>query len=161
MTSVYSSPLLRARQTASRLAADLGLELEIHDGLREISAGDLEMRTDDRSKSQYVEYLVQWMRGDLSFRIPGGTSGTEFLDAFTTALGEIVEEQRRSGTVAVLTHGAAMRVFLALRAGFSLEASERMWVHNTGMAGLEGDPWTGWRLTDWVVGPVVRTPTWP
>nr|WP_284288846.1 histidine phosphatase family protein [Angustibacter aerolatus] len=40
--AVYASTLVRTQQTAGPLAAALGLDVQVRDGLREITAGDLE-----------------------------------------------------------------------------------------------------------------------
>src|SRR5512135_3574571 len=45
----YTSPVLRARQTAAILSAALGLPAETADALREYSVGIFEGRTDDAS----------------------------------------------------------------------------------------------------------------
>src|SRR5215510_3422657 len=44
---IYSSPLLRATQTAGILAEALGLEVEVTDALREYDCGVLEGRADE------------------------------------------------------------------------------------------------------------------
>ena len=152
--AVYTSPLLRARSTAETLGAALGLEVLAHRGLAEIGAGAIEMRTDESSTRRYVGYMLRWMQGDLAFRIPGGTSGQEFLDSFTGALTSIATEQSGRGSVAVVTHGAAMRVFVALRAGLGVDDTEQMWVENTGMAVVEFEAPDSWRLLHWLPQPV-------
>ncbi|TAN30444.1 hypothetical protein EPN29_14305, partial [bacterium] len=63
-------------------------------------------------------------------------------------------EQRGRGPVAVVTHGASMRVFLALRAGFGVDDTERMWADNTGLAVLESDGMNEWILTRWAPEPL-------
>jgi probable phosphoglycerate mutase len=140
--------------TADALAESLGLEALVRPGLVEIGAGDLEMRTDEDATLRYVEYMLRWMQGDLAFEIPGSTTGEAFLDSFTAALTSIAEEQSGRSPVAVVTHGAAMRVFVALRAGLGVDATERMWVENTGMAALEFNAPDDWTLTQWEPEPL-------
>ncbi|MET0843956.1 MAG: histidine phosphatase family protein [Mycetocola sp.] len=154
VVAIYSSPLLRAKITADTLAEALGLEALVHPGLVEIGAGDLEMRTDEDATLRYVEYMLRWMQGDLAFEIPGSTTGAEFLDSFTAALTWIADEQSARSPVAVVTHGAAMRVFVALRAGLGVRDTERMWVENTGMAALEFNAPDDWTLTRWEPEPL-------
>lgn len=154
LAAVYCSPLLRAKSTAEILAQHLGLETLIHPGLVEISGGDLEMRADDDATQRYVECMLRWMNRDLSFKIPGGVTGDAFLDTYSAALTSIAVEQGGRGSVAVVTHGASMRVFLALRAGLGVDDTERMWADNTGLAVLESDGLNEWILTQWKPEPL-------
>lgn len=152
--AVYTSPLLRARTTADVLGAALGLEVVTHEGLTEIGAGNLEMLNDERSTLSYIEYMLRWMRGDLDFRIPGGSTGRDFIESYSGALRWIATAHVGRGAVAVVTHGAAMRVFVALCAGLAAEQTEQMWVENTGMAVVELEASGDWRLLEWVPQPV-------
>ena len=47
--AVYASPLTRAQQTAAPLAESLGLEVQVLDGVQEISAGVEELNHDWRA----------------------------------------------------------------------------------------------------------------
>ena len=44
--AIYASTLVRTQQTAAPLAAAHGLDVQVRAGLREVSAGELEMRFD-------------------------------------------------------------------------------------------------------------------
>ena len=59
------------------------------------------------------------------------------------------------GTVAVVSHGAAIRVWTGLRAA-NMDAgfAARHILANTGIVALEGDPDAGWRLIHWDASPV-------
>ena len=64
--------------------------MNVRDGLREVSAGDLEMRNDDQSIKTYLATVFAWPAGDLELRMPGGENGTE-------AFARFVEERRQGG----------------------------------------------------------------
>jgi len=73
VTRIYSSPLLRARQTAEILSAALGAPIEITDALREFDCGIAEGRSDDEAWSLSRRVMDDWLgRGDPSSRIEGG-----------------------------------------------------------------------------------------
>lgn len=69
--TMFVSNLVRTQQTAAPLAAHFGLEPIIREGLREISAGDLEMANDEESIQTYVRTAVGWSAGDWNTRVPG------------------------------------------------------------------------------------------
>ena len=145
---VAASPLMRAQQTAAPVAAARGLAVLTLDGLREIAAGALEMRTSAEAIESYRGVITAWATGALEVAMPGGSSGREFLDRYD----EAVRALEDAGTRAVaVSHGAAIRTWLAARCpdvdpGM---VSDRV-LANTGIAVVEGSARTGWRLTGWL-----------
>lgn len=51
---VYASTLVRTQQTAEPLLAERDVEFRVHPGLREISAGEFEMRGDEEAIRGYL-----------------------------------------------------------------------------------------------------------
>ncbi len=151
---VYASRLVRTQLTAVPLVEATGFDLEVRDGLEEISAGELEMRHDPTSVQGYAGCLVAWMSGDLDRRMPGGSSGHEFQARYDAAVRGIVEQHAPEDAVAVFSHGAAIRVYSALAAGLSPDVSTELRIMNTGMGVLDGDPERGWELTRWSSEPL-------
>lgn len=148
LEAVYASHLDRARATAAAVARPHGLEVQVREGLREVAAGDLEMRTDPASVEQYLRTMLAWAGGDLSARMPGGETGRATLDRFEA----VVEEIRAGGasTVAAVSHGAVIRLWAITRAA-NLDtgvAAVRV-LDNTGVVTLESGGPTGWYATRW------------
>ncbi|MFF5103414.1 histidine phosphatase family protein [Streptomyces sp. NPDC000134] len=146
--ALYVSTLLRTRLTAAPLAARTGHEVLVRDGLREISAGDLEMRGDEQAVDVYLTTSFAWAAGDPERRMPGGEDGTEFLSRFDAVVAEAAGTG--AGTVAMVSHGAAIRTWVAARAanvdvGFASTHELR----NTGVVILSGTPDEGWRVLTW------------
>lgn len=154
VSGVYASPLVRTQLTATPLAEDKGLKIDVRDGLEEIGAGDLELRRDRDAVHAYAECVVQWMHRDLDHRLPGGSTGHEFLARYETALTAITERHEDDDTVVVFSHGAAIRVFTALATGLDPEAAVDLHIMNTGAGVLDGDPDRGWKLTRWSGDPL-------
>lgn len=153
--AIFASPLTRTQLTAAPLAAARDLEVQIIEGLEEISAGDLEMRNDLDSAREYVDSAWQWATGDLEPAVPGGEDGHAFFARYDAAIAQIAEEHP-DATVAAVSHGAAIRVWAAARAEQTAStpgAAERR-LENTGMCVLEGDPVTGWTLREWIATPL-------
>ncbi|MEU2553722.1 histidine phosphatase family protein [Streptomyces sp. NPDC014684] len=147
--AVYASTLLRTRLTAAPLAAVRGLEVVVRDGIREVTAGDLEMLPGDSPRGElYLRTVFAWAAGDTAVRMPGGESGEETLARYDA----VVSEAAASGaaTVAMISHGAAIRLWTAARAanvdvGFAAARPLR----NTGVVVLEGSPADGWKALAW------------
>lgn len=145
--ALFSSPRARARQTAAPLAAAFGIEPALVDGLVEIDAGDVEMRTDAESRAIYISTLRSWTLGDHDVRMPGAESGHEFLARFDNAIHAI--SQSGAETAIVFGHSAAIHQWVANRADLSAwgETAYRP-IHNTGGVELKGEP-GNWTILDW------------
>jgi len=155
---LYASTLIRTQITATPLAAVRGLQIEVLEGLREIEAGSLEKLTDKASHLRYLGTVFGWADGELHRRMPGGPSGHDFFERYDASIARIAATAAASGdagTVAVVSHGAAIRVWTGLRAT-NMEAgfAARHALANTGIVALEGDPDAGWRLIHWDDSPV-------
>lgn len=110
---VVASSQVRAQMTGAALAQERGLELEVRDGLREVSAGYLEMRTDAEAVTEYLTTISAWGKGDPAAVLPGG----ETLDVTVGRFDAVVEELVLAGTehAAIISHGAMIRVWCATR----------------------------------------------
>lgn len=152
---VYASPLLRTQLTAAPLARRYGLPVVVRTGLQEISAGELEMRTDKDAVQRYQEALASWLDGDLSARLGGRESGRDFLQRYDGAVTSIARSYGSDDTVVAVSHGAAIRVWVTLRAeGASDVITPESRMSNTAAAMLEGDAHNGWRLVSWHSAPL-------
>lgn len=154
VSALYASPLVRTQLTGNPLAWERGLEVVVRPGLEEISAGSLEMRSDGDAVRAYLGGLSAWLHRELDHPIPGGVTGRDFLNRYDSAVRDIADQHGREDTVALFSHGAAIRVFAALAADLSGEEVAEMWINNTGMVLLEGHPTDGWDLVQWVSDPL-------
>src|SRR5699024_11940185 len=86
IVAVYSSRATRAQQTAAAVARARELEVQVIDGVHEISAGELEDHTDSRSIETYQHVIGQWAGGALDVRMPGVETSREVRDRFLGAV---------------------------------------------------------------------------
>lgn len=149
VAGVYASPLVRTQLTAGPLADALDLGLRVQPGLEEICAGALEMRSDAEAAEAYASCLIAWMHGELDRPMPDGPNGHDFAARYDAAIAEIAAAHSARDTVAVFSHGAAIRVYAALRSGIDGADAAELTIMNTGMCVMEGDPDSGWKLDDW------------
>jgi len=150
--AIYASTMLRTQLTATPLSRQRKLETEVIDGIQEIGAGRLEGHSDTDSIYAYMGTIFSWWV-DTDARIPGGESGTEFFARFDEAVAGIAA--RHDGTVAVVSHGAAIRTWTARSsANLDEDFSRTHQLDNTGIVVVEGSPTHGWVTTEWDRTPV-------
>ncbi|MDO7881892.1 histidine phosphatase family protein [Salinibacterium soli] len=150
---VWVSSLRRTHLTAAPLAADRGLEAIELPGIHEIAAGELELRRDHEAVRVYLETVFSWGLGGLDVRMPGGEDGHEFFERFDSSIARV--EASGAGAAVVVSHGAAIRVWVAGRAinvppSFAAEHD----IQNTGVVELDGSSDAGWTLLSWQGTPV-------
>ncbi|HIT76881.1 MAG TPA: histidine phosphatase family protein [Candidatus Avipropionibacterium avicola] len=152
IAGLYVSRLVRTHLTAAPLATARGLEARVQPGLEEISAGKYELDSSAEAVSAYRDCCAAWVHGRLDDTL--GESGHDFLGRYRSALGTIAEAHGADDTVAVVSHGAAIRIFSEISTGMDPDGHHERRLRNTGMVILTGDPRTGWELTDWNEHPV-------
>ena len=113
---IYSSPLLRARQTAEILSAALGAPFEITEALREFDCGIAEGRSDEEAWSLWRWVMDDWLaRGHLDSRIEGGESFMDIKARFVPLVERLVEDRRGStDNLILLGHGGLFSAMLPL-----------------------------------------------
>ncbi|MPV36600.1 histidine phosphatase family protein [Georgenia subflava] len=160
--AIVASTLVRTQQTARPLADTVRLKTQVHPGVREIRAGDLEMLGDHASVRAYLGTIFEWSAGNMATRIPGGENGTEFFSRYDEAVAEVAASGVR--TAVVVSHGAAIRAWTAARTdNVSVDHVAYNPVSNTGAVVLEGSPDEGWTALTWeghaLGGAAVDTPS--
>jgi broad specificity phosphatase PhoE len=72
--ALYTSPLPRALETATTISQRLGLELVVHDGLKEANIGLLDGLTQDEMYQRYPDFMETWSNDPSTTVMPGGES---------------------------------------------------------------------------------------
>ena len=108
--AVYSSPMLRAKQSAAILYPNK--EVKTIDNLREIDFGDFEGKT--ANELELLPSYAEWAAGKIN-AAPNGEDNTEFAKRLCVGLNEIVRDMMARGAEhsAVIMHGGAIMVLLA------------------------------------------------
>lgn len=120
---ICSSPLERARETASPLAEERQLEPRICEPLTEIDYGEWTGRAIEDLLDSGLWKSYHNFRGGT--RIPGGELMLEVQSRVVTELLRIHQELPQ-GTVAVFSHGDPIKMALAHFAGIEVESSQRL-----------------------------------
>jgi probable phosphoglycerate mutase len=113
---IYSSPLLRATQTAAILAAELSVPWEAADALREFDVGIFEGRSDPESWRVFRELLAAWLyRQEWDRRIEQGESFWDIQGRFVPFIEGILKQKWPADCGVVLVgHGGTYVCMLPL-----------------------------------------------
>lgn len=112
ITRFYSSTALRARQTASLLAASPALGVVAMPELAEVGIGEREGTTDPAVRARTAEVLRAWIvEQDLGQQVAGGETGHEVVARVTTAFQKIAITHPNE-TIAIVGHVASLTVTL-------------------------------------------------
>ena len=139
--SIYTSDLLRARQTAGPIGERLELEPRPVEALREIHAGEWQGLLTVEIEQRYPGQMVRWHREPHQFRIPGGETIPEVQARVVTWYGEAIRAHRGESIV-VVSHGLAIRTLLVALNGWDLADADAMKaaaMGNTGVAVILSD----------------------
>ena len=117
ITSLYSSPLSRALDTARSIGERCGLIPVTRDALSEISPGHWEGLTRAEVEERFAAEYAAWEEDPFTFAPDGGESGVAVLARALPVVREIVTTHvgRR---VAVVSHKATIRLLLSSLLGF-------------------------------------------
>ena len=115
VTQVYSSPLLRARETADILARALDVGCEVTDALREFDCGLAEGRSDPAAWALHRSVVDAWMEhGDLDARIEEGESFVDIQDRFVPFVRGLIESYEEVAPVILVGHGGLYQCMLPI-----------------------------------------------
>ena len=118
-SAIYSSDLLRARQTAALIAEPRGLAVTLEPRLREIHLGDWEGLLSAEILARYPHELEERQRDPLHARAPGGETVAGLALRVLAAAQEIAAHQP-DAQVLIVAHGVALAVILCQAAGVPL-----------------------------------------
>lgn len=125
LDAVWSSPLLRARQTAAAIVATRPhLTVQLEPDLTEMDQGELDGLDEAGLRERFGSLLVDWARAPAGIRLPGGETLDEVQQRARGALGRIAAASGPGARVGVVTHQLVMASTLC---------------------GLLGEPLSAWR----------------
>lgn len=140
--AIYSSPLERAVETASPLAARKNLPIKIHAGLIEMDAGKLTGKDFKQLKK-----LKSWQKIRSAPALSGFPDGETFVDAqirLWQTLDEIRAGHAENAIIALFSHSDPVKMLIARALSFSLEAFPTMIVDPASLSILEFRKETTW-----------------
>jgi broad specificity phosphatase PhoE len=117
--AIYSSDLLRARQTAELIAAPLKLTVILDSRLREMNLGAWEGMLSGNIEAQYPHELERRKQDPLHTPAPNGESPLEVAERVIAAAHEIANKHP-SDSVVIVSHGVALAIMICHAQGIPL-----------------------------------------
>ena len=103
--AIYSSPILRALQTARIISLKIKKPVKVLQELKEFRVGNLEGQSQSGSALEaYFHVLQEWRDGHPHIAFPGGEDNTELIQRFSMAIKKILADHPE-GNALVVGHG--------------------------------------------------------
>jgi broad specificity phosphatase PhoE len=119
-SAVYSSDLLRARQTAELIAEPQGLTVTLEPRLQEINLGAWEGMLSEEIEAKYPQELAERARNPFETAAPNGESPRDVVERVQTAIDKIADNHRDE-SVLIVAHGVSLAVIICYSEGFPME----------------------------------------
>ncbi|MFF4729204.1 bifunctional RNase H/acid phosphatase [Streptomyces mirabilis] len=123
--AIVASPLTRTRQTAAAVAARLGLDVAIEDGLRETDFGAWEGLTFAEVQERYPEDLKTWLASPKAEPTGGGESFAATARRIATTRDKLIASYA-GRTVLLVSHVTPIKSLVRLAIGAPPESLYRM-----------------------------------
>jgi len=117
--AIYVSPMKRTIATAKPLCDTIGIEMQLRDGLRELSYGKWEGLSPDEVRAQYEEDYIRWLTEPAWNPPTDGETSVQLASRAALVIAEI-EKNHPSGNVLVVSHKATIRILLCSLLGIDL-----------------------------------------
>ncbi|MGV0626999.1 histidine phosphatase family protein [Mycolicibacter minnesotensis] len=145
---VYASSMARSQDTAAPLARELGRQVQVLPGLREIDAGWFADRPNSIVGPVYLLAPQAWLNSERTATIPGSIDGNQFNDEFGGAVRRIYDAGDTNPVA--FAHGASIMTWTLMNV--TNARNSLMLDHplpNIGKVVITGSPATGWKLVEW------------
>lgn len=137
---VYSSNLLRAKQTAEPIATAQGCPLQIVQALQEMHVGEWQGLTYQEAELRDPDIWQDLLRDPFRTSRPGGESFADVHRRVTDWWRQAIEPLDEETVCGIVTHGVPVRSILAYALGIDpVDFSLRISLKNTGVSTLEFD----------------------
>ncbi|WP_225097066.1 bifunctional RNase H/acid phosphatase [Streptomyces sp. CoH27] len=123
--TILASPLIRTRETAGVVAARLGLDVTIEDGLRETDFGAWEGLTFGEVRERYPDDLNAWLADPEAHPTGGGESFAETATRLAVTRDKLIAAYA-GRTVLLVTHVTPIKTLVRLALGAPPESLFRM-----------------------------------
>jgi alpha-ribazole phosphatase len=117
--AIYTSPMLRTRQTADALCRLTAVQATVEDGLKEVDYGEWEGLRQDEVKERWPEAFEYWADDVASRGTPGGETAFH-VAARAMRVVEGIRSRHERGNVLLVSHKATLRVITCALLGLDV-----------------------------------------
>lgn len=110
--AIYSSDLIRAKQTADIISLACEVPINLTSSLREIDFGYWEGLSYDEIDARYPDEFRAWQKDPVGIQIPGGEPWESFEKRVLDVVNSIVKIEKE-GNVAVVSHGGPIKLLVS------------------------------------------------
>lgn len=125
---IFSSPLLRTRQTAEIISKKLGVEVVVEHGLREWGAGEFEGKTIEEFYRTFSTQESYAEKADY-----GVETGRQMRERLGSFLDEINSKYKNKNII-VVSHGDPLQILYGITQGMNLLESFKSWYPAKGLS---------------------------
>lgn len=146
ISRIFSSPLSRATETASRISRTCNTEWEIREGFNNVALGKWEGRPKKEVEEEYPEEWRLWIEHPERLHIPGGETLADVQRRAFSNLEHLV--RIHSGkTIAIVSHRAVIKPLLAVCLGVAEPSFWKLHVDTASYSMLVHEEKRGYCLT--------------
>jgi len=141
VAAVFSSPLLRTRQTADRIAGRLGLPVTIEDGLIETDYGAWDGHSFDEVRQRWPADLARWLADPTA--VPTGGESFQTVGRRVGAARDRIVERHPGQVVLLVSHVSPIKLLVQSALGAPVSAVHRMYLEPASITVidyLDGNP---------------------
>ncbi len=126
ITSIYSSDLIRCRETAEIISG--GKQPEVTPKLREMNFGIFETLTHEEATAAHYDELKLWRSDSNNYKVPEGESYVEMSERVLSFISGVAAEETEKA--AVISHSGCIRAILSFYLMGSIDDSWRFFIDN-------------------------------
>ncbi len=130
VTAVYSSPLVRARETAEAIGRHTGCRVQVLQDLTDLDCGEWQGSSDSEVKARYPEERRLWLSAPHLVTLPGGESLADVSARVERVLDLVL---RQDGVVALVSHRVVHKVAICSLLGLD---NSHFWDIRLDLAGV-------------------------
>lgn len=141
VTAVLSSPLLRTRQTADRIAGRLELPVTVEDGLIETDYGAWDGHSFDEVQQRWPDDLARWLADPTA--VPTGGESFQTVGRRVGAARDRIVERHPGQVVLLVSHVSPIKLLVQSALGAPVSAVHRMYLEPASITVidyLDGNP---------------------
>jgi broad specificity phosphatase PhoE len=140
VAAVYSSPLVRALDTARAIAGLFGLEVQPDERLIEMDVGEMEGLTPKELRDHHGDFIRRWFTSEAAMLpMPGGESLQQVQDRAWAAV-ESLRESHPEETVVAVSHNFTIRAIACRALALPLAEFRRFRLDLGAKAALDVEP---------------------